>query len=178
VHALTLGSLILTQLKAALFGRKSSKVFTFYCDEIQNLVAYDQGLESLLAEARKFGVSVVSANQYLDQLTPAMRAALLSAGTHAFFQLNGSDAQRIAYLSGESPLTANRLRRLPQRRLLLRHSVGRLHEVETSLITERNIDTTGLRRRIANRWTRPRAEVEQQIASRQRIQRKELDDWD
>jgi len=41
--------------------------FPLYCDELQNLVAYDSGIETVLSEARKFQVGVVSANQYLDQ---------------------------------------------------------------------------------------------------------------
>ena len=63
----TLGSLFLTMIKNALFSRKSRDLFTLYCDEIQNLVAYGSGLETMLSEARKFAISIVSANQFLDQ---------------------------------------------------------------------------------------------------------------
>lgn len=80
-QAATLGSLILTKLKNALFARKTRTVFTLYCDEVQNLVAYDSGLDTLLSEARKFAISVVTANQFLDQYPQAMRSAILSVGT-------------------------------------------------------------------------------------------------
>jgi hypothetical protein len=66
-QASTLGSLLLTKLKNALFARRRRQLFTLYCDEIQNLVAFDAGLDTLLSEARKFGISVVSANQFLEQ---------------------------------------------------------------------------------------------------------------
>src|SRR5665213_2761239 len=82
-HAATFGSLSLTMTKNALFSRKTRDLFTLYCDEIQNLVAYGgSGLETMLSEARKFSVSILSANQFLDQYPPEMRAAILAVGTH------------------------------------------------------------------------------------------------
>jgi len=91
-QAATLGSLILTVLKNALFTREKRTLFTVYADEIQNLVAFGSGMETILSEARKFGVAVVSANQFLDQYPAEMRAAILSVGTHVFFQLSSTDA--------------------------------------------------------------------------------------
>src|SRR5207245_4929237 len=91
VQALTLGSLVFTVIKNALFTREKRSLYTLYCDEIQNLVAYCPGaIESVLSEARKFGVGIVSANQFLDQHSPEMRAALLAVGTHVFFQLSST----------------------------------------------------------------------------------------
>src|ERR1019366_6752215 len=81
-QASTLGSLLLTKLKNALFARKRRQLFTLYCDEIQNLVAYDSGLDTLLSEARKFGICIVSANQFLEQYPAQMRAAIMAVGTH------------------------------------------------------------------------------------------------
>ena len=95
-QAVTLGSLLLTTIKSALFSRTSRELFTLYCDEIQNLVAFGSGLETILSESRKFGISVTSANQFLDQYPPEMRAAILAVGTHIFFQLSSSDAQQVA----------------------------------------------------------------------------------
>ena len=95
-QALTLGSLLFTMLKNALFTREKRSLFTVYCDEIQNLVAYGSGIETMLSEARKFGVAVVSANQFLDQYPAEMRAAILAVGTHVFFQLSSTDAAQVA----------------------------------------------------------------------------------
>src|SRR6266849_4390696 len=72
-QAMSLGSLIFTALKNALFTREKRSLFTIYCDEIQNLVAYGSGIETVLSEARKFGVAVISANQFLDQYPAEMR---------------------------------------------------------------------------------------------------------
>ncbi|MGL1627214.1 hypothetical protein ACSTIF_00040, partial [Vibrio parahaemolyticus] len=69
------------------------QLFTLYCDELQNLIAFDSGLDTLLSEARKFSIGVVSANQFLDQYPPQMRAAIMAIGTHILFQLSSSDAE-------------------------------------------------------------------------------------
>src|SRR5207244_4013776 len=74
-------------IKNSLFSRRSHELFTLYCDEVQNLMAFDAGLDTILSESRKFGISVVSANQFLDQYPPAMRSAILAVGTHVLFQL-------------------------------------------------------------------------------------------
>ena len=95
-QAVTLGSLIFTIGKNALFSRMKRTLFTIYVDEVQNFVAYDAGIETVLSEARKFGVSVVSANQFLGQYPEGMRTAILSVGTHIFFQLSPVDAATIA----------------------------------------------------------------------------------
>ncbi len=91
-QASTFGSLLLTKLKNALFSRRRRQLFTLYCDEIQNLVAYDSGLDTLLSEARKFGISVVSANQFLEQYPPQMRAAIMAVGIAYLFPRLSSTA--------------------------------------------------------------------------------------
>jgi hypothetical protein len=95
-QAATLGSLFLTKLKNALFARRSRRLLTLYCDEIQNLIVFDSSLDTLLSEARKFGVSIVSANQFMDQYPPAMRSALAAVGSHIYFQLSAGDAEKVA----------------------------------------------------------------------------------
>ena len=44
--------------------QEPAALFFLYCDEIQNLVAFDGGIDKVLSEARKFGIGVVSANQF------------------------------------------------------------------------------------------------------------------
>ena len=67
-QALTFGSLLFAKLKSAIFARRSRRLLSLYLDEVQNLVVWDASLEVLLSECRKFNVSVVTANQYLEQL--------------------------------------------------------------------------------------------------------------
>ena len=113
-QAATLGSLLLTKLKNALFARRRRQLFTLYCDEIQNLVAYDAGLDTLLSEARKFGISVVTANQFLEQYPPQMRAAIMAVGTHIFFQLSSTDAEKMASALDGGKRLAEILKNLPE----------------------------------------------------------------
>jgi hypothetical protein len=72
-----------------------------------------------LSEARKFGVSVVAANQFLDQYPSEMRAAVLSVGTHIFFQLSSADAGTVAQMLDGGKSLAEKLKNLPQRRFIV-----------------------------------------------------------
>ncbi|MGA3080572.1 MAG: DNA adenine methylase [Terracidiphilus sp.] len=164
--ALTLGSLIFTVIKNALFTRERRSLFTVYCDEMQNLIAYSSDVETVLSEARKFGVSVVSANQFLDQYPAPMRAAILSIGTHVFFQLSSADASQVAQmLDGGKPL-AERLKNLPQRHFVLKSCAD--HWVEGIVPTVENAKTNyaDLVNRSRALRSRPRAEIEAEIATR------------
>jgi hypothetical protein len=181
-QALTLGSLLFTVIKNALFTREKRSLFSLYCDEIQNFVAYGAGIETVLSEARKFGVAVVSANQFLDQYPPEMRAAILSVGTHAFFQLSSVDAYQIAQaLDGGKPLS-ERLKNLTQRHAIMKTGAERWAEICVPTVHEPRSDFSDLAQRSRSRWTRARTEIEREIAKRQSVAgRKEseaLDGWE
>lgn len=168
-QALTLGSLILTMLKNALFSREKRSLFTVYCDEIQNLVAYGSGIETILSEARKFGVAIVSANQFLDQYPAEMRAAILAVGTHVFFQLSSVDAAQVAQaLDGGKPL-AERLKNLPARHAIVKSGSERWGEVSIPTVRDPNVDFTDLLNRTRYSRGRVRAHVERDIAKRQEL---------
>ena len=167
-QAATLGSLLLTKLKNALFARRRRDLFTLYCDEIQNLVAYEgSGLDTLLSEARKFGASIVSANQYMDQYPPAMRAAILSVGTHVFFQLSSSDADKIgAALDGGKRLS-ELLKNLPKRHMVVKSGHERFREAVVPTVAEPRVDYTDLYNRCRRtRWARRRTDIEAEIHAR------------
>ena len=181
-QAATLGSLFLTTIKNALFGRECRDLFTVYGDEMQNLVAFASGLETVLSEARKFGVSVVSANQFLDQYPAEMRAAILAVGTHIFFQLSSADAQQIATaLDGGKPL-AELLKNLPRRHMVVKSGHERWREALVQTVDEPKVDWTDLYERCRKRWARKRTEIESEIAKRQatvtRSSKEALHDWE
>ena len=166
-EAATLGSLFLTMIKNALFARKKRELFTLYCDEIQNLVSYGSGLDTILSEARKFGIGIVSANQFLDQYPAEMRSAILAVGTHIFFQLSSLDAQQIAMaLDGGKSLT-ELLKNLPRRHMVIKTGYGRRMEGVVPVLNDRKTDFSDLYRRSRKRWARKRSDVEREIASRQ-----------
>ncbi len=167
-NALTLGSLVLTMLKNALFSRTKHSLFTVYCDEIQNFVAQGSGIETMLSEARKFGVAFVAANQFLDQYPAETRAAILSIGTHIFFQLSSADATQISQaLDGGKPL-AERLKNLPARHAIVKSSSDRWTEIVVPMVIEPKVDCTDLVSRTRYMRSRVRAHIERDIAERQK----------
>lgn len=181
-QASTLGSLLLAKLKNALFARRRRQLFTLYCDEIQNLVAYDSGLDTLLSEARKFGISVVSANQFLDQYPPQMRAAILAVGTHIFFQLSSTDAEKMASALDGGKRLAEILKNLPKRHMVIKSGSHRHQEVLVPNVKESDADYTDLYNRCRARWARRRTDIESEIRQRHqqatRSTEEVLDDWD
>jgi hypothetical protein len=166
-QALTLGSLVLAVLKNALFTREKRSLFTLYCDEIQNLVAYESGIETILSEARKFGVAVVSANQFLDQYPAETRAAILSVGTHVFFQLSSVDAGHIAQALDGGKTLAERLKNLPARQCVVKSGAERLLEVRVPTVQAARVDYTNLLNRSRYTRGRVRAHIERDITKRQ-----------
>lgn len=181
-EAITLGALFLTSVKHASYERKRRELFTVFADELQNFVDYGADLETMLAEVRKFGVSICTANQFLEQLPQEMRAAILSIGTHIFFQLSPADAQFVAAaLDGGKPL-AERLKNLPFRHLVAKSASDPLVEVAVPDVRVPDAPWKDLYERSRRRWARPRRAVEVEIASRQakvgRSAREVLDGWE
>jgi hypothetical protein len=178
----TLGALFFTAIKNALFSRRTRGLFTLYADEVQNLVAHGGGIDTALSEARKFGVSVVSANQFLDQYPPDMRAAILAVGTHVFFQLSSLDASQIANaLDGGKPL-AELLKNLPRRHMVVKSGHASWSEAIVPILQTPQADPASLAARSRARWARPRTEIENEIRARQamiaRAPSEALDDWE
>ncbi len=182
-QASALGSLLLTKLKNALFSRRHRQLFTIYADEIQNLVAYDgAGLETLLSEARKFGISVVSANQFLEQYPPQMRAAIMAVGTHVFFQLSSIDADKIASALDGGKRLAEVLKNLPKRHMVVKSGSRRHQEVLVPNVAQPDADYADLYNRCRARWARRRTDIESEIRQRHQEARRStgevLDEWE
>lgn len=181
-QAATLGSLLLTKLKNALFSRRSRNLFTLYCDEIQNLVTFDSGLDTLLSEARKFGISVCSANQFLDQYPAGMRAAILAVGSHVCFQLSAGDADKIAAAFDGGRTLSEILKNLPPRHMVIKSGHHRWRQAVVPPQQNPVIDYTDLLRRCRMRWARRRADIDAEITSRHRglVQstNEVLNEWD
>jgi len=98
--AALLGGLLVTSLGSAAFSRASQdeafrRPFFLYVDEFQSFTTL--ALANMLSELRKFGVGLVMAHQYLQQLDPAIAHAVLgNAGTLIAFRLGAYDAGLIA----------------------------------------------------------------------------------
>ena len=90
-----IGSLILSQLHLAALTRSVNRQpFHIYVDECHQFGA--STLPEMLSGIRKFGVSLVLAHQYLDQLSRKLKAALLgTTGTIVAFRIGAKDVDLI-----------------------------------------------------------------------------------
>jgi len=99
----TLGSFLTTKIVNAAFRRASlpegqRRPWFLYIDEFQSFMNLSVGFERILAEARKYRLVLAGlANQYVGQLSPAVRQAIFgNVGTFIVFRLGVEDAQAAA----------------------------------------------------------------------------------
>jgi DNA helicase HerA-like ATPase len=98
--ALVLGSLIVSTIGLAAFSRAEideadRKPFFMYLDEFHNFTTLM--LANMMSELRKYGLGLVLAHQYLHQLEPEIRHAVLgNAGTIVSFRVGPEDATLLA----------------------------------------------------------------------------------
>ncbi len=178
-NASTFAGLFLSKLKGAIFGRAHRSLFTVYADELPNLVATDDAFLTLLSEARKFAVSVVSANQFLNQFTQAMKSALFSVGTALCFQLSAEDAPFMAKLLAGEKTLARRLTTLEHR-----HLIGKFGEFTSEVLVpsvrKPEVSFSSLIQRSLQHFGKTREQIEKEINARRpaATTEKGLDDWD
>ena len=95
-----LGGLLLTSLGLAAFSRADQEPenrvpFHTYVDEFQNFTTLS--LVNMASELRKYGMSLTLANQYLSQLDPDIRSAILgNVGTLISFRVGAEDTRILA----------------------------------------------------------------------------------
>ncbi len=98
--AALMGSLLLSRIGLAALSRadqpeETRRDFHLYLDEFQTFTTLS--LATMLSEVRKYRVNLVMAHQYLSQLEPEVRDAVLAnAGTLISFRLGAPDAGLIA----------------------------------------------------------------------------------
>ncbi|HEX3683157.1 MAG TPA: type IV secretion system DNA-binding domain-containing protein [Bryobacteraceae bacterium] len=165
-NAVTLAALLILKLKNALFSRHSRSLFSWYLDEVQNLAAIDNDIETVLSEARKFGISVVFANQFSAQLPVSMQAAAAAVGTHIYFQLSSGDADKAASALDGGKRLSSLLKNLPRRHVVVKSGSDHWAEVQVSRVPVVASDASDLLARVRARWSVPRQQVEQEIAAR------------
>lgn len=92
----TIGSLLLTAISSAAFSRANipedaRAPFHIYCDEFHHYTTLS--LVNMFSELRKYKISMTISNQYMGQLLPEIRNAVLgNIGTHVSFRIDTIDA--------------------------------------------------------------------------------------
>ena len=98
--AVLLGSLVVSTLGLAAFSRAETAAegrppYFLYLDEFHNFTTLM--LASMMSELRKYGIGLVLAHQYLHQLLPDIRHAVLgNVGTLICFRVGPEDATLLA----------------------------------------------------------------------------------
>ncbi len=121
--AALLGALIVSRIGLAGLTRTNipeddRRDFYVYLDEFQNFTTLS--LANNLSELRKYGVNMILANQFLAQLDPLVREAILgNVGTIISFRLGSSDAELLEK-EFYPEFTATDLTRLPNYHVYLK----------------------------------------------------------
>ena len=95
-----LGSLLMAKIQIAAFSRSDlpqskRSPFYLYIDEFQNFAT--ESFLTVLSEARKYGLSLIMANQSLSQLPSELKSLILgNTGIQVYFRLSRQDAQLLA----------------------------------------------------------------------------------
>jgi len=93
------GSMFIPKIKQAGMARVGHRApehdnFYLYADEFHNLVTGT--FENLLSEANKYGIAITVSHQYMAQLLPNVRAAILgNVGSLVVFRVGGADAEAL-----------------------------------------------------------------------------------
>jgi len=93
------GAMFITKIKQAGMARASLPEaerhdFYLYVDEFHNLVT--ETFENLMSEARKYGLCLTVAHQYMSQLLPRVQASVLgNVGSIIIFRVGGDDAVKL-----------------------------------------------------------------------------------
>lgn len=164
-----LGSLLLTAFYLAALKRTKTPEpervpFHLYIDEFASFTT--GAFTTILSEARKFGLSLTLAHQYLDQIDPGIKSAVLgNVGTMILFRTGSGDAEELAHhFQGVPPHVFAEL--------ATGHIVAKtLERGEPTVTTGKTLPATfpsyGRGQRLIahsqNRHTRPRAIVEEKL---------------
>lgn len=179
-HATTLGALVYAKLKAAIFRRYKREIFSVFADEMQNLLSEDTDFDVLFSEARKFGVGIVTANQFGAQLPARMRSAIQAIGTRIFFQLSPEDAEQVAREIAGGKGMVDKLKNLSARHFVAKQGNNKPYEVVTPEVVTAKTPAVDLYAKSNAIHAKRREEIERDILARRPkpSQLKEvLDDW-
>lgn len=171
-NASILGSFLVTKIQLAAMSRsdipkiEDRRPFYLYVDEFQNFAT--DSFATILSEARKYGLNLTVANQYIGQMSETVRDAVFgNVGSIITFRVSADDAPILAK-QFEPQFEANDLLQMHNRHFIINMVINGEKSPAFSATTLNlpppQIDNTG--RIIENtrrRYSRSRADVEADI---------------
>lgn len=172
-NAAILGAFLVTKIQLAAMSRSDipniadRRPFYLYVDEFQNFAT--DSFATILSEARKYGLNLTVANQYISQMTDTVRDAVFgNVGTMISFRVSADDAP-ILSKQFEPQFEAQDLLQMHNRHFIINMVINGekapAFSATTLTLPPLQIDNTG--RIIENtrrNYSRSRTEVEQEIA--------------
>ena len=173
-NAAILGSFLVTKIQLAAMSRsdipdiKDRRPFYLYVDEFQNFAT--DSFATILSEARKYGLNLTVANQYISQMNETVRDAVFgNVGTMISFRVSADDAP-ILSKQFEPQFEANDLLQMHNRNFVINMVINGekspAFSARTLELPPPQIDNTG--RIIENTrrsYSKSRAEVEAAISA-------------
>lgn len=172
-NAAILGAFLVTKIQLAAMSRSDipniadRRPFYLYVDEFQNFAT--DSFATILSEARKYGLNLTVANQYISQMTDTVRDAVFgNVGTMISFRVSADDAP-ILSKQFEPQFESQDLLQMHNRHFIINMVISGekapAFSATTLTLPPLQIDNTG--RIIENtrrHYSRSRTEVEQEIA--------------
>ncbi len=123
-----LGSFLVTKIQLAAMSRsdipniEDRRPFYLYVDEFQNFAT--DSFATILSEARKYGLNLTVANQYISQMSETVRGAVFgNVGTMISFRVSADDAP-ILSKQFEPQFEANDLLQMHNRNFIINMVIG------------------------------------------------------
>lgn len=178
-NAAILGAFLVTKIQLAAMSRsdipniEDRRRFYLYVDEFQNFAT--DSFATILSEARKYGLNLTVANQYISQMTDTVRDAVFgNVGTMISFRVSADDAP-ILSKQFEPQFEPQDLLQMHNRHFIINMVINGekapAFSATTLTLPPEQIDNTG--RIIENtrrKYSRPRAEVEVEISEAIQVQ--------
>ncbi len=172
-NAAILGAFLVTKIQLASMSRSNieriedRRPFYLYVDEFQNFAT--DSFSTILSEARKYGLNLTVANQYINQMSDTVRDAVFgNVGTMIAFRVSADDAPILAK-QFQPQFEPNDLLQMHNRNfivnMVIKGEKAPAFNATTLTLPMPQIDNTG--RIIENtrrNYSRNRSEIEKEIA--------------
>ena len=172
-NAAILGAFLVTKIQLAAMSRsdipdiRDRRPFYLYVDEFQNFAT--DSFATILSEARKYGLNLTVANQYISQMTDTVRDAVFgNVGTMICFRVSADDAPILAK-QFEPNFEANDLLQMHNRNFVINMVIG---GEKTPAFSARSLElppsqtdnTMHIIENSRRHYSRPRVEIEKEIS--------------